>query len=197
MPNKQIFDFDTIADFSVDKRWQQQQYPMASVLALVTQKSNGADDAKFLLIRRQKEPYKGKWSLVGGKWEFGETLERAATRETYEETGLQTDFVGLKAVVNERVAPSNNQETAGHFLLFVCELRYSDGHAAEQQEGPVGWFSQEELHQLQEQRQIISTDYTVINYAANSGATIPFVEAGFRASSHESEMDIFEYNEFV
>ena len=197
MTNKQVFDFTSISNIAIDRRWRQQQYPMASVLALVTQQSIKSDDAKYLLIQRQKEPYKGKWALVGGKLEFGETIKDAVVRETAEETGLQTNFVGLKAVINERVAPSNKQETAGHFLLFVCELSYLDGHATEKQEGPVGWFTLDELHQLQKRRQIISTDYTVLNHAINFGTTIPFVEAGFRASSHESEADISQYNEFT
>ena len=47
-------------------------------------------DGKLLLIRRGAEPSKGKWSVPGGRVEFGETLVEAVKREVREETGLGT-----------------------------------------------------------------------------------------------------------
>ena len=44
--------------------------------------------AKLLLIKRKKEPFKGKWALPGGFIEIDEELEDAVVRELAEETGL-------------------------------------------------------------------------------------------------------------
>lgn len=44
---------------------------------------------RVLLIRRAKAPFKGLWSLPGGRVEFGETLLEAIVREAEEETGLR------------------------------------------------------------------------------------------------------------
>jgi ADP-ribose pyrophosphatase YjhB (NUDIX family) len=43
---------------------------------------------KVLLCRRSQEPARGKWALPSGFLECGETLEQGASRETFEETGV-------------------------------------------------------------------------------------------------------------
>ncbi|KAG2434924.1 hypothetical protein HYH02_012122 [Chlamydomonas schloesseri] len=48
----------------------------------------GGPDPEVLLVRRAKEPDKGKWCLPGGSLELGETLAACAAREVKEEAGL-------------------------------------------------------------------------------------------------------------
>ena len=45
-------------------------------------------EGRVLLIRRGKEPLRGRWVVPGGTVELGETLEDAVVREVQEETGL-------------------------------------------------------------------------------------------------------------
>ena len=45
-------------------------------------------DGRVLLVRRGKEPLRGRWVVPGGTVEAGETLEEAVVREVEEETGL-------------------------------------------------------------------------------------------------------------
>lgn len=52
---------------------------------------------EILLIKRENEPLKGEWWVVGGRVHKGETLEQAAIRKAKEEVGLQVNnlqFIG-------------------------------------------------------------------------------------------------------
>ncbi len=55
-----------------------------------------------LLIRRDKAPARGQWSIPGGCQEPGETLVETAAREVKEETGIDVT-VGPIVAVAERI----------------------------------------------------------------------------------------------
>ena len=46
-------------------------------------------DGRVLLVKRARPPYRGLWTLPGGRIEPGESPEGAARRETEEELGLR------------------------------------------------------------------------------------------------------------
>jgi 8-oxo-dGTP diphosphatase len=184
--------FESLPSLPVARRWRQQVHPMPSVLALIRRDSiSSAGEAvtRYLLIKRQKEPYVGKWALVGGRWDFGERLDRAITREVKEETGLDTTFVALRGVVNERIAPLDSSDDGGHFLLFICELSAPTGEAREQAEGPVAWFSLEDLEELSTSQQIVSTDYTILQHFTQTASALPYIEAEVAAGNGENVPD--------
>jgi ADP-ribose pyrophosphatase YjhB (NUDIX family) len=157
------------------KRWQQQGYPVASVVAILSRIIGGAE--KYLLIQRKKEPYLGIWALPGGKWDFGESLTEAVLREVNEETGLQPSFSNLRAIVNCRLLPRGQQDQGGHFLLFVCALTAPFGAALEQKEGTVAWFSAQELDQMKATGLIVPTDYLIVDRYRQRVSAISYIEA--------------------
>ena len=57
--------------------------PVAAVGGLIVN-----DDRQLLLVRRAREPGKGKWGLPGGFVDRDETIEQALAREVLEETNL-------------------------------------------------------------------------------------------------------------
>ena len=58
------------------------------------------EENKILMCKREKEPYKGKFNLVGGKVEKSENELHAAYRELCEETGITSDDIVLTHIMN-------------------------------------------------------------------------------------------------
>ena len=58
------------------------------------------DENGILMCKREKEPYKGKFNLVGGKVEKNENELHAAYRELCEETGITSDDIVLTHIMN-------------------------------------------------------------------------------------------------
>jgi mutator protein MutT len=73
-------------------------------------------DQEVLLIKRNKEPNKGQWSIPGGKQIIGETVADAAKRELLEETGVKVDQLLLVDVV-DTIIPDLFGKIKYHYTL--------------------------------------------------------------------------------
>lgn len=62
-------------------------YPLTTVVSVIQNKKG-----EILMLRRAKQPQKGKWAFPGGKLQAGETIQQAAERETLEEIGIKIKF---------------------------------------------------------------------------------------------------------
>lgn len=91
-------DYSSLMDDEVELIEKQ---PKTSVLLhAVRQRASG--DVEHLLSRRLRQPYFGKVGRLTGKVRFGESLQEAAARELYEETGLTAKTMALEAVYHKR-----------------------------------------------------------------------------------------------
>ena len=167
--------FDTLSQLPLPQRRHEQRYPLPGVITIIRRPTMDKGD-RYLLIKRNEAPYAGMWAMIGGKWEFGETLAAAITREVREETGLNTTFIALRGIVNKRMIFAAPPDTAGHYILFVCEVFAPDGLAQEQLEGKVSWFTLEQIEALNSAHQIIPNDYAMMQQFAWASSQ-PYIEA--------------------
>lgn len=166
---------ELLTNLPLTRRWQGQLHPMPSVLAIISRATGHG--TSYLLIKRRKEPYMGKWAFVGGKWDFGESLAAAVVRETKEETGLTAFFLGLRAVVNYRLMPRGEADRGAHYSLFLCAVHAPEGEACAQAEGTVAWFSRMALGELNAAGQIVPTDYLILDLCERPTRSISYFEA--------------------
>lgn len=103
---------------------------------------------KILMIKRGNEPWKGMWSIPGGKALFGEPLIKALKREIFEETGLHIETANHLCTFDEIVRDSEN-EPLFHFV-FIDYLAYPirGELRASSDVTEARWMTIEEIHRL-------------------------------------------------
>ena len=85
-------------------------------------------DQEVLLVKRNKEPNKGQWSIPGGKQMIGETVAEAAQRELLEETGVQVDQLLLVDVV-DAIIPDVEGKIKYHYTLVDYMGQWQSGES--------------------------------------------------------------------
>jgi ADP-ribose pyrophosphatase YjhB (NUDIX family) len=75
------------------------------------------DGGALLLVKRDREPARGQWSLPGGRVEAGESLREAVVREVREETSVDVDVEGLIGVA-ERIVRDDDGAIAYHYVIL-------------------------------------------------------------------------------
>lgn len=98
-------------------------------------------DRKVLLLRRDKEPMKGKWTGVGGKTKFFEEPLESCMREVKEETGLDIEpkLAGVITTINKA--------KGSKWLLCVYIANGYDGELKQSREGILEWVNEDRLYE--------------------------------------------------
>lgn len=114
------------------------EYPRPAVsvdIVIVTR----APKPRVLLIRRKHEPFAGCWAIPGGFVNMDETLEAAARRELFEETGVRVESLVQLHTFGDPGRDPRGRNISVTYLAVVDADNLkprADDDAAE-----VGWFS--------------------------------------------------------
>lgn len=92
---------------------------------------------KVLLCKRAIEPRKGYWTLPGGFWELGETIEAGAVRETLEEACAHVTIESLYTLFNV----VHVGQLSAFFLARLEQPEFAPGDESLE----VGLFAEEEI----------------------------------------------------
>ena len=96
-------------------------------------------DRRIVLVRRANPPLEGRWSLPGGRLEFGERIEQALQREIFEETGLVVTVGPLVEVIEIIQSPY-------HYVILDYLCRKAEGELrAGDDAREVAWVRPDEI----------------------------------------------------
>jgi 8-oxo-dGTP diphosphatase len=70
------------------------------------------DGDRYLVVKRAREPERGRWDLPGGFCEYGEDPADTAVREAFEETGLRVAVAELLGVWMDRYRERRSRRSA-------------------------------------------------------------------------------------
>jgi len=99
---------------------------------------------RVLLIRRGKEPLRGRWVVPGGTVELGETLEQALQREMLEETNVCVSVGELLTLFDH--VERTPQGVRYHYVIadYLCAWRSGEAQAGSDAEA-VAWARHDQL----------------------------------------------------
>ena len=115
------------------------KHPIAGVGVVVFR------NEEVLLVKRKKAPYKGQWSIPGGKQPLGETVTQAARRELMEETGVEVNELTLIDVIDIMV-PDEEGEILYHYIVVDFRAYWMSGECSPGDDAQdVQWFNLNKL----------------------------------------------------
>lgn len=103
---------------------------------------------RVLLVRRGNPPAKDIWAIPGGGVHLGETLQDAAQREIYEETGVQIQ-PGEPIYAFDLIERDDQGRVRFHYVIVDLSAEYLSGEPVPGDDAAeVRWVSAQELEDL-------------------------------------------------
>jgi ADP-ribose pyrophosphatase len=105
------------------------------------------DDA-VLLVQRCNSPSRGMWAIPGGSVHLGETLQAAAEREIFEETGVVIR-AGDPVLVFESIEKDHHGAVKYHYVIVDFAADYVSGEPrAGDDAADARWIGEDGLERL-------------------------------------------------
>ena len=110
------------------------------------------DKNEVLLVKKPDGvgPYPGTYLTPGGGVHIAEPADKAATRELYEETGVEVK--NLKRMWFSDVVTPNWEGVETHYIMLFYTAEYVSGNLQSTEEEPeleiIQWFDKKEVQKL-------------------------------------------------
>lgn len=102
-------------------------------------------EGKFLILKRNDEPFAGRWDLPGGFVEMGESPTEAVVREVREETALAVTPIGLIG------AYTSDYGTTGRHtvdIAYLCRIDHGDFELDRDEKSDAAWVALADMPEL-------------------------------------------------
>ncbi|HEY5601721.1 MAG TPA: NUDIX hydrolase [Gammaproteobacteria bacterium] len=114
--------------------------PIAGVGAVIIH------EGRVLLVERGTAPFQGMWCIPGGKVRYGETLQQAAEREIWEETGI-TIRAGEPIYAFDIIGTTPTGQPY-HYIVIDLQADYIRGEPKPRDDAlAAAWFSKDQIEQ--------------------------------------------------
>jgi len=98
---------------------------------------------RVLLTLRKAAPEAGRWSILGGKVDFLETVKDCAIREAYEEAGVRIAIERLLCITDHLLPAENQHWVSPSYLARIVEGEACNREPHKSEE--LRWFGLEGL----------------------------------------------------
>jgi len=106
-------------------------------------------DERVLLVRRGQPPSEDLWAIPGGRVEIGETLQEAAEREIFEETGI-TIRAGEPVFTFDVIDRDRTGKIRFHYVIVDLAAFYVSGDPKAGDDAvEARWVTAQEIDELQ------------------------------------------------
>jgi ADP-ribose pyrophosphatase YjhB (NUDIX family) len=119
-------------------------------------------DEKVLLIKREKRPYKGLWSLISGRMLLDESIECSVKRILQKKIFSDCYFKKIHSVIHERLVEKESKHSFIFFFVSVEPKSKTIEHSG------LKWF---DLNKIPK-RGIIASDYWLIKNKLDSSVEV-------------------------
>lgn len=100
---------------------------------------------KILLLRRNKEPEAGRWSIPGGAIEYGEKAEDALIREMREETGIKCGISLFLGFCNYILPDMHKHWISLFFIVENIDVECIPVNMEPDKHSDMRWFELDDL----------------------------------------------------
>jgi ADP-ribose pyrophosphatase len=105
-------------------------------------------EGRVLLVRRGHPPAEDLWAIPGGSVEIGETLQQAAEREIWEETGIRIR-ADRPIYIFDVIERDENEGIRFHYVIVDLSAEYISGELSAGDDAvEARWVAAEEIAEL-------------------------------------------------